>query len=202
MSDSVVQVVDNALNSLSKKTGKCDVLSNRMNKITEKFAQKVKNAEELILCGDELEETANTVLTDVKNLPADDKEYHFDINLLPQILNLENMMTDVRYIRETLKENSDIGRKLLKMLAEDLAFEPDAEMLASYSQLSSTITENMRLFLQCYRDISHILLNISKLTKQEAPNTIINNVTIESESNTKIKNTAELIKQLSKLKTE
>ena len=185
-----------ALNKLSSKTTS---ITARMNKISESFAQKVRNAEDLIVCGEDLECEAEEVLAEVKSLPtSDDKEYHFNINLLPQILNLENMMCDVKYIRETLKENADIGRRLLKMMAQELEFEPDAELLASYSALSSTITDNMKLFLQCYKDISNILLNISKLTKQDAPNTVINNVTIESEK--KVQSTAELIKQLSQLK--
>ena len=175
-------------------------LTTRMNKISEKFAEKIQNAEELVVYGDELETEAEDVIAEVKSLPSEDKEYHFNVNLLPQILNLENMMSDVKFIRETLKENADLGRRLLKMMAQELEFEPDAELLASYSQLSTTITDNMKLFLQCYKDISNILLNISKLTKQDSPNTVINNVTIENEKNTKIQNTAELIKQLVQLR--
>jgi hypothetical protein len=191
---------DNVLENIGSTRTDIDNIRNRVNRISEKFADKVRNAEELIVCGEDLESTANDVLSDVKKLPvSDNTEYHFNINLLPQILNLENMMSDVRYIRETLKENADLGRRLLKMMAQELEFEPDAELLASYSQLSMTITDNMKLFLQCYKDISNILMNISKLTKQEAPNTVINNVTIENDR-VKIQNTAELIKQLSRLK--
>lgn len=191
---------DNVLENIGSTRTDIDNIRNRVNRISEKFADKVRNAEELIVCGEDLESTADDVLSDVKKLPvSDNTEYHFNINLLPQILNLENMMSDVRYIRETLKENADLGRRLLKMMAQELEFEPDAELLASYSQLSMTITDNMKLFLQCYKDISNILMNISKLTKQEAPNTVINNVTIENDR-VKIQNTAELIKQLSRLK--
>lgn len=191
---------DNVLENIGSTRTDIDNIRNRVNRISEKFADKVRNAEELIVRGEDLESTADDVLSDVKKLPvSDNTEYHFNINLLPQILNLENMMSDVRYIRETLKENADLGRRLLKMMAQELEFEPDAELLASYSQLSMTITDNMKLFLQCYKDISNILMNISKLTKQEAPNTVINNVTIENDR-VKIQNTAELIKQLSRLK--
>lgn len=197
----VIDVIDNTYSDVKSVSSKAELVCNRINKISEKLAQKIENADELVVCGEELENDAGDVLSEVKSLPVrDDTEYHFNINLLPQILNLENMMGDVRYIRETLKENADLGRKLLKMMAQELEFEPDAELLASYSQLSMTITDNMKLFLQCYKDISNILLNISKLTKQDAPNTVINNVTIENDKNTKIQSTAELIKQLSQLK--
>lgn len=187
------------MEQFEKLSNKSVSIATKMNKISECFAQKVQNAEDLIVYGDELETEAEDVIAEVKSLPVNDKEYHFNINLLPQILNLENMMSDVKFIRETLRESADYGRHLLKQMSQELEFEPDAELLSSYSQLSATITENMKLFLQCYKDISNILLNISKLTKQDAPNTVINNVTIESEK-TKVQSTAELIKQLSQLK--
>lgn len=177
-------------------------ISEKLNKISEKFAEKLDNARELVACGDELEGQANEVISEVKSLPVG--EYRFNLELLPQILNLENMMTDVKYIRTTLQENSELGRRLLKVISTELEIEPNAELLASYSELSQTITENMKLFLACYRDISHILINIAKLTR-EAQKDVKGSqniqVNISSPSN-EVLNTADLIKQLSELKGE
>jgi len=178
---------------------RADKITDKLNKITEKFAEKLNNAEELIVVADDLSIDTGKVIQEIKDLPTSDA--HFNLDLLPQILNLENMMQDVKYIRETLNENSEIGRRLLKIISAEIEFEPNAELLASYSQLSATLTENMRLFLACYKDISNILINISKLTQQQTPkNMQVNNIQINSEDTSKIQSTAELIKQLSELK--
>ena len=191
--------IQDSLDKLDKKVDTADKLADKLNKISVKFTEQLDNAQELIVCGDDLESQATEVIKDVKNLPA--QEYHFNLDLLPQILNLENMMSDVKYIRETLQENSQLGRRLLKVISQEIEFEPNAELLASYSQLSMTITDNMRLFLSCYRDISHILINIAKLTReaQRDINTQ-NNIQVNIQNPTaEVLNTADLIKQLSQL---
>lgn len=191
--------IQDSLDKIDKKVDTADKLADKLNKISVKFTEQLDNAQELIVCGDDLENQATEVIKDVKNLPA--QEYHFNLDLLPQILNLENMMSDVKYIRETLQENSQLGRRLLKVISQEIEFEPNAELLASYSQLSMTITDNMRLFLSCYRDISHILINIAKLTReaQRDINTQ-NNIQVNIQNPTaEVLNTADLIKQLSQL---
>jgi hypothetical protein len=179
---------------------KADLIANKLNKISEKFAEKISNAQDLIVAGDDLVLDTNSVVNEIESLPA----YEFNLDLLPQILNLENMMSDVKYIRESLKENTDLAMKLLKTISGEIEFEPNAELLASYSQLSATLTENMKLFLACYKDVSSILINISKLVKNKNDKNDKNdkkttNITINTDS-TEIKSTAELIKQLSQLK--
>lgn len=179
-----------------------DKLAEKINKISASFSEQLENANALIVQGDELDSQAAEVIKDVKELPA--QEYRFNLDLLPQILNLENMMSDVKYIRETLQENSTLGRRLLKVISQEIEFEPNAELLASYSQLSATITDNMRLYLSCYRDISHILINIAKLTReaQKEINTQ-NNIQVNIQTpSSEVLSTADLIKQLSDLKGE
>ena len=191
--------IQDSLDKLDKKVDTADKLAEKLNKISVKFTEQLDNAQELIVCGDDLESQATEVIKDVKELPA--QEYRFNLELLPQILNLENMMSDVKYIIETLQENSQLGRRLLKVISQEIEFEPNAELLASYSQLSMTITDNMRLFLSCYRDISHILINIAKLTReaQKDINTQ-NNIQVNIQNpSAEVLNTADLIKQLSQL---
>lgn len=186
------------MDNLDNRIAKAETLSSKLNKISEKFAEKLDNAEDLIVVADDLSIDTGKVVQEIKALPTSDVQFNLD--LLPQILNLENMMQDVKYIRQTLRENTEIGRKLLNVISAEIEFEPDAELLASYSQLSCTLTENMRLFLNVYRDISHILINIAKLTQQQTPKNVqVNNIQINSDDNYKIQSTAELIKQLSEL---
>lgn len=179
-------------------TEKVDAIANKLNKITSSFSTQLENANSLIVMGDELSDQAQEVVQDLTS--TTDKRYSFNLDLLPQILNLETMVSDIKYIRGTLKENCDLGKRLLITMAQELEFEPNAELLASYSELSKTITENMKLYLNCYKDVSTILINISKLAQSQntqTKNVVNNNITIESQG--KIQNTAELIKQLAEL---
>ena len=97
-----------------------------MEVMAEKFAEKISNAQDLIVAGDDLVLDTNSVVNEIESLPA----YEFNLDLLPQILNLENMMSDVKYIRESLKENTDLAMKLLKTISGEIEFEPNAELLA------------------------------------------------------------------------
>lgn len=185
-------------------TQKADLIAEKLNKITSSFSDQLDNASSLIVMGDELSSEATDVIQDIKALPvteSSEKTYTFNLDLLPQILNLETMVSDISYIRTTLKKNCDLGQRLLLTMSQELEFEPNAELLASYSDLSKTITENMKLYLQCYKDVSNILINISKLVQSQNKESkeegkIVNNITI---GDPKIQNTAELIKQLAKL---
>ena len=176
---------------------KADLIADKLNRITSSFTEQLDSAGDLMVMGDDLSGQATDLIHEIRE--SDDKQYTFNLDLIPQILNLETMISDIRYIRETLQENCDLGKKLLKVMSQELEFEPNAELLASYSELSKTITENMKLYLSCYKDVSTILINISKLTQSQTQNknVINNNITIESQA--KVQNTAELIKQLAEI---
>lgn len=174
-----------------------DKIAEKLNRITGTFAEQLNNANSLIVMGDELSGQATEIIQDIRSVP--EKTYTFNLDLLPQILNLETMVSDIKYIRETLQENCNLGKRLLNVISQELEFEPNAELLAAYSELSKTITENMKLYLACYKDVSTILINISKLTQSQnqTKNVVNNNITIESQA--KVQNTADLIKQLAEL---
>jgi hypothetical protein len=63
---------------------KADLIANKLNKISEKFAEKISNAQDLIVAGDDLVLDTNSVVNEIESLPA----YEFNLDLLPQILNL------------------------------------------------------------------------------------------------------------------
>lgn len=170
---------------------KAEKIAKKINSITEAFSDKLKNADDLIVSSDDLISETDEVVLGTEN---------YDISDIPEILNLQNMIADVKYIRETLKESSEAGKSLLKSMSAEIEMEPDARLLEAYSHLSSVVTENMKLFLQCYKDISSILLNLSK-AQDKGPKQVTN-ITVEADSeDVKIQNTAELIKQLSELKS-
>jgi hypothetical protein len=161
-------------------------LADKMNKITEAFSDKVDNSEALLVkTEDFITETEDFVTANIED----------NCDSIEDVINLQNMVEDIKYIRTTLQDSTDLGKKLLKTISTEIEIEPDPKMLASYAELSNVLNENMKLYLQCYKDDSLILLNLSK-TKNKSP-TNVTNITVEAENTPSIKSTAELIKELS-----
>lgn len=172
-------------------TSKAEKLAEKMNKITNAFRDKIDNADELLL-------NSSDLISEADEIVGAEVETHNELTdpeNLANILNLQNMIQDVKYIRSTLQETSELGKKLLHSINTELEIEPNAELLGSYAQLNNCLTENMKLYLQCYRDMSQILLNISK-ARNMGPKTVTN-ITVESDNQKEIISTADLIKQLS-----
>ena len=103
------------------------------------------------------------------------------------------MVEDVKFIRNTLRESTETSKKLLKSISTEIEIEPDARMLQGYAEISGTVTECMKIHLQCYKEMSNILLNLAKV-KNNQPKTVTN-INIEAEH--KSISTVDLIKELS-----
>lgn len=170
---------------------KADSLAAKMNRITEKFEMNLDAAEELEITGDDIIEFVEEKTQDIKL-------YSEDVNA-SEIINLNNMVEDFKYIRETLKENTENGRRVLNSITLDLLDGDDdkrASLIMSFAELNKAVAENMKLYINSYKEISTILLNLDKIKKQEkldGPKTINNTVNINS---TEAISTADLIKQL------
>lgn len=167
-----------------------DKLVKKMNAITEAFKDKVDSVDDLLVKTEDIIDESSSIVT------AEIEKTDNDIDLA-EVLNLQNMINDVKYIRETLAECSCTGKKLLKSMATEIEIEPDARLLEAYSALCNVINENMKLYLQCYKDMSSIVLNLSKAKSTLNPQSKeVTNIIVDDSST--IKSTAELIKELSK----
>lgn len=167
---------------------KADSLASKMNKLT----ASLDLSEELIIEGEDIveyvqEKTQDVQLYEEAGLPAS------------QIINLQNMVEDFKYVRETLKENTDNGRRVLNSVTLDLLDSEDdkrASLIMSFAELNKAIADNMKLYVQGYKEISNVLLNIDKIKKNEkadTPTTVNNTLNINS---TEAINTVDLIKKL------
>ena len=167
-----------------------DKLAQRMNSITEVFRGKVACVDDLLVETEDIIDESSELVTAEIEKPSP------NVNLA-EVLNLQNMIDDVKYIRETLAECSSTGKKLLKSMAQEIEMEPDARLLEGYSALCNVINENMKLYLQCYRDMSSIVLNLSKAqsVNNQGPKEVTNIIVDDGAT---IKSTAELIKELAK----
>jgi phenylalanyl-tRNA synthetase alpha subunit len=149
-------------------TQKAETLADKMNKITEKFSDNLDTADEMVLTGDDV---LNSVEQKTQN-----PELYKESSTTTEIINLDNMVSDFRYVRETLRENTDNGRRILNIITLDLLAE-DAdkdriELINSFAELNKAIAENMKLYIVAYKEISKTLLNIDNLKVDKTPKDI------------------------------
>lgn len=175
---------------------KANSLAEKMNKLTEKFCENLDTADELQLTGDDIIDCVTETTQDIK-LYSDDRS-------ISEIINLENMIEDFKYVRETLRENTDNGRRVLNSITLELLDSTEdkkAGLIMSFAELNRAVTDNIRLYILSYKEISKIILNLDKIRK-EIPSHEEQNQSKEKEkfNNAKIISTADLIKELNNTK--
>ena len=178
---------------------KSESLADKMNKITSKFSENLDTTEELLIEGGDVvefveEKTKDITLSQSTLIPA------------AEIINLDNMVSDFRYVRDTLKENIENGRRVLNSITIDLLAadeENRAALVIAFAELNKAIADNTKIYISSYKNISDILLNIDKVKKQEKQafeekGNVTNN-TLNIHTNEPI-STVDLIKQLNNQK--
>lgn len=179
-----------------------ETLSKKMNKITEKLKENLDIADDLDIQADDIidyvDQTVSNIteVTETTNLPQ--KNYL-------DLINLNILLEDFAYIRNTLRANTDNGQKIIKIITTDI-LSSDAEELtekiAAYSELNRSLTDSMKLFIQAYKDISNIILNLEKVKQglmRVENNLNINNFGTDGSDEsikTVVKTTAEIIEKL------
>lgn len=164
---------------------KNDILAEKFNAITAKITESIGSADDLMVNADEI---TGEIEQTINDLPS-------EVSDVSEIINLQGLLDDFRYVRQTLRENTEMGKTMLRTMGAELECEPNPKMLESYALLQGTLTDNLKLFVQSYKDISNVMINISKMANKTPTTQNITNINIEAE--TKPVNTAELIKQLS-----
>lgn len=178
---------------------KAQSLADKMNSLTEKFDL----SDEMVVTGEELEGYIQEKTKGISIYESNDSIQKIDkpdSNIL-EYINLELMVQDFKYIRETLKETTDNGRRVLQSLTLDLLEEDEeskANLVVSFASLNKAVGDNMKLYIQSYKDISSVLMNLDKIQANERKTGPVtnNNTLIVSEP----RNTADLIKELANLK--
>mgnify|MGYP000662077324 FL=1 len=167
-------------------------LAEKMNRLTEKFAENMDTAGEMVLTGDDIIEYVEEKTQDIQLYAGAEL-------MAAEIINLNNMVEDFKYVRETLKENTDNGRRVLNSITLDLLDSDDekrASLIMSFAELNTAIANNMKLYMIAYKEISVVLLNLDKIKKAEepkSPQTINNTLNINA---TETISTVDLIKRL------
>lgn len=171
---------------------KAESLAERMNKLTEKFAENIDTAQEMVITGDDIVEYVQEKTQDIK--------LYSEALPVAEIINLENMISDFQYVRETLKENADNGRRVLNAVTLDLLDTDDdkrASLILSFAELNKAVADNMKLYVYSYKEISTVLLNLDKIRRAEQFDNLktVNNTTNNLNVTTAV-STTDLIRQL------
>lgn len=174
---------------------KAESLAKRMNKLTESLDL----SDDLIVHGDDIidlvqEKTKDISLYKQNDLSTDEYEFSY-----ADIMNLEVMTEDFRFVRDTLKEVTENARRVQNSVTLELIDsdgEQRASLIAAFSELSKAITDAQKLYVQSYKEMSTTLLNLDKIKKAEPPKTVnntTNNLNISTSENI---STADLIQRL------
>lgn len=191
-------------------TDKANSLAKKMNELTEKFSL----SEEMVLSGEDIIEDVKkkTDLVDLSSGKAQlvnvDIEPEFNSALILELVNLNAMVEDFEYIRETLKETTDNGRRVLNKVTLDLLDSEDdqrAPLITSFAELNSAVGKNMSLYMDSYKQISNVLVNLDKIiknTNSKSPaSSVVNNTQVNITSTESV-STAELLNRMRIAKLE
>ena len=154
-------------------TDKANTLANKLNKLTEKF----NLSNEMVLSGDDIIEDVkkktdlielNSGVPELTESIDVEIEQEFNTSLVLELVNLKAMVEDFEYIRETLKETTDNGRRVLNKVTIDLLDSDEdqrASLILSFAELNSAVGKNMSLYMDSYKQISNVLVNLDKIIK-------------------------------------
>lgn len=191
-------------------TDKANSLANKMNELTAKF----NLSEEMVISGEDIIEDVKKK-TDIIDLSSGkvkvvdaDIEPEFNSAVILELVNLQAMVEDFEYIRETLKETTDNGRRVLNKVTIDLLdTEEDqrAALITSFAELNSAVGKNMSLYMDSYKQISNVLVNLDRIIKntnsRTPTNSVVNNTQVNITSTEQI-STADLLNKLRTAKLE
>ena len=196
---------------------KANALANKMNELTAKF----NLGEEMILAGDDIIEdvkkktdiidlsSKEPKIKDTIKVELEPTETEFNNTLVLELVNLKAMVEDFEYIRETLKETTDNGRRVLNKVTIDLLDSDEdqrASLILSFAELNSAVGKNMSLYMDSYKQISNVLVNLDKIIKNTSKKndkgpSVVNNTQVNISSTEQI-STAELLNKMRLAKTE
>lgn len=170
---------------------KAESLADKMNALT----KHITTSNDMDVLGGELVDLVHDKTKNISLYSEDD----LDETTATDVVSLDIMIQDFKYVRETLRECTDNARKVLNNLSLDLLGEDEdsrAGLITSFAELNRSIGDNMKLYMQSYKDISGVLINLGKIKESQKPieqgtSSITNNLFV-----TEATSTADIIRRL------
>lgn len=142
---------------------KAESLSKRLNKVAASLAKQCDDAEIMEIKAQDVTEYAEAKLPTTLD-PV-------------EAINVQAMMGDFAYVRGILRENTECARRMLEHVSGNMLDEDDnitPGMLTAFSELNKSITENMKLYVSSYKDLSAALANLRPEQPKAATNNTLN----------------------------
>lgn len=179
---------------------KFESINNRMNRITEELHKNIGLSEELLTTTDEIAEILTQPPQSVEVIPTETSELQPINELAATVVDSGAMMEDFAYMRQRLRETTENNKRVLESVTEELIHsdgESRAGLVMAYSELNKAQLDGMRLFMQSYKEVSSILVNLAKVQNSGTPNNsyTTNVLSIEGSENV---NVSDIVKRLRK----
>lgn len=145
---------------------KAESLSEKMAKIHKNLGESVDIANDVYHLGENLESNA----TEVSSKISESNRTSYIPESASAVLDLETMIDDFKFIRNTLKENADNGGRVLNAITLKLleeGSEKKANLIMSFAELNKAIADNIKLYISSYKDLSNVIKNIQQVQERE-----------------------------------
>lgn len=161
---------------------KFDHLTAKMNRITEELTKNIELSEDMLTTTEDLEAylvkpepVEGELITSTAVESAEAKTLAPIQEIAANVVDVQAMVEDFCYMRKTLRETTQNSRKVLESVTEELIHsdgESRAGLVMAYSELNKAQIESVKLFMQSYREISTILVNLTKVNNGNTPHTV------------------------------
>lgn len=186
---------------------KLERLNSKMNRITEELTKNIQISDDILTTTEELESylTSPKAVEGELITPGDSESSEPETKALAPIteiaanvVDVSAMVEDFCYMRKMLRETTQNSRRVLESVTEELIHsdgESRAGLVMAYSELNKAQIESVKLFMQSYREVSTILVNLTKVNSSSTPHTVhtTNVLNIEDKSNF---SAADIVKRL------
>ena len=182
---------------------KFEHLNAKMNRITQELTKNVEISDEILTTTEELENYLTTPKTVDAELilPGDNPDEKRMLarvtEIAANVVDVQAMIDDFTYMRSMLRETTENSRRVLQSVTEELIMsdgESRAGLVMAYSELNKAQIESVKLFMQSYKEVSTILVNLTKVNNT-GPQTIHTTNVLNIEDKTHI-SSADIINRL------
>lgn len=136
-----------------------DSILDRINSLNNVFEQAEK------VCAEEIVEFVDSKQKEVQLYSEEPKGVD-----ATKVIELEFLVSDFKFTRETLKETVENGRKVIQIVTLELLDDDSdnrASLITSFAELVSSVNQSVKLLSQTYKDIAAVLESIEKTRKSQ-----------------------------------
>ena len=187
------------------KLEKFETVTNKMNKITKELSKNIELSDDMLTTTEDLMDYLPTELTEGELIlsgptqPDEQSKVLAPANeIAANVVNVQAMTDDFAYMRALLRDTTQNSKRVLESITEELMMsdgENRADLIVAFSELNKVQIDSMRLFVQSYKEVSAILVNLAKVNSANTPHTVHTTNVLNIEDKTAI-SSADIINRL------